>query len=506
MPFDSAHAMPFGETMHLLIRYRYRWLVPTLVCTAIALIYALTMTRYWEAKQTLVVRQEASNTEANQPGKFANSDEIRTLQETILELAKSRQVVIDTLKEVNGNRTPTDKEVEQFRKHQEVLPPNGSEFGKTEVFYMTVQDPYKERAIRLLNALCHQLELRLGQLRDQQAQSLIAELEKQVALSTSTHAKETQRLVQFEGQLGADLGELRTLHSAFSGQSDLRQQLVQLEGENRQLTTRLHETEQLLAMLTEAEQKPGQIVAMPSSLLESQLALRRLKDGLVDAQLRTAQLSGSRSVNHPYVKSALLAEESIRQDLHDELQTAVQAAKADLKLARERYQVNRRLLQNVEQRLGRLAEHRAAYSNRIAAVSSSRAVLERARGRLNEIRATQAAVHSSSLVSRIDQPETGLHPIGPSRAMVVLTGMVGGLMIGLGYFFLSMGPASPQFTTVQDSRLTATAYEPQPELQTSTRSAAMASTPFSASTVSSVTVGLPLSDAMGTMPEQTMAT
>jgi uncharacterized protein involved in exopolysaccharide biosynthesis len=284
----------------------------------------------------------------------------------------------------------------------------------------------------------------------------------------------------------------------------LRQQLVQLEGENRQLTTRLHETEQLLAMLTEAEQKPGQIVAMPSSLLESQPALRRLKDGLVDAQLRTAQLSGSRSADHPYVKSALLAEESIRQDLHDELQTAVQAARADLKLARERYQVNSRLLKNVEQRLGRLAEYRAAYSNRIAAVSSSRAVLERARGRLSGIRATQAAVHSSSLVSRIDQPETGLHPIGPSRAMVVLTGMVGGFMIGWGYFFLSMGPALPPTHTMHDSGQTATAYEPLSERQAPAGSAAMGQA-FPANTVSSVTVGLPLDGTMGNVPDPTVA-
>jgi uncharacterized protein involved in exopolysaccharide biosynthesis len=360
---------------------------------------------------------------------------------------------------------------------------------------MIVQDPDKASAVRLLNALCDQVERRLGQLRDQQAQSLITELEKQVELSTEAHEKETQRLVEFEGQLGADLGELRTLHSAFSGQSDLRQQLVQLEGEHRQAKMRLQEAEQLLAMLTAADRKPGQLVAMPNSLLDSQPALRRLKDGLIDAQLRTAQLSGSRSADHPYVKSALLAEESIRQNLHGELRIAVQAAEAELKLASERYAVNSEQLNGVELRLGRLAEHRADYSNRIAAVASSRAVLERARGRLSEVRATQAAVHSVSLVSRVDQPETGIHPTGPSRAIVVLTGMLGGLMIGFGCFLLSVSPESPPTGTVHDSGQTAPANQPQPEPQAPATSAAMAAS-FPANTVSSLTVGLPLGEAM----------
>jgi uncharacterized protein involved in exopolysaccharide biosynthesis len=284
----------------------------------------------------------------------------------------------------------------------------------------------------------------------------------------------------------------------------LRQQLVQLEGEHRQTKTRLQEAKQLLAMLTAADRKPGQLVAMPNSLLDSQPALRRLKDGLIDAQLRTAQLSGARSADHPYVKAALLAEESIRQNLHDELRTAVQAAEAELKLAGERYEANTEQLSDVQQRLGRLAEHRAAYSNRIAAVASSRAVLERARGRLSEVRATQAAVHSASLVSRVDQPETGIHPTGPSRAIVVLMGMLGGLMIGLGCFFLSVGPESPPTGTVPHSGQTAPANQPQPKPQAPASPAAMAPS-FPANTVSSLYAGMPLEETTGNVSEPIVA-
>jgi succinoglycan biosynthesis transport protein ExoP len=504
----QAHVPPSLDIVQLLIHHRKRWLIPTLVCTATAFVYAITMTRYWEAKQVLVVRQEASSAEVNQPGKFANPEDMRALQETILELSKSRQVVAATLKSVNDNREPTGKEIANFRDHQDLRPPNGAEFGKTEMFYMTVEDPSPTRAIRLTNALCDQVEFQLGQLRDLQAQSLITELEKQAELSAKAHDEATQRLVEFEGKLGADLGELRTLHSAFSGQSDLRQQLVQLEGEHRQAKTRLKEAEQLLDMLVSAEQKPGHLVAMPNSLLNSQPALRRLKDGLVDAQLRTAQLSGSRSTDHPYVQAAIKAEESIREDLHDELQIAVQAAEAELQLSNDRYQDNSGQLSNVELRLGQLAEHRAAYSNRIAAVASSRTVLERTRGRLSEVRASQAAVHSASLLARVDKPETGINPTGLSRSIVVLTGMLGGLMIGLGYLFLSVGPPTG---TLSQSASIAPANQPtlfpSPEQQSHVAATAHANAPINmTNTVSSLYAGMPLGEGVGNTTDQTLAT
>ncbi|MEO2049414.1 MAG: Wzz/FepE/Etk N-terminal domain-containing protein [Pirellulales bacterium] len=503
----QAHAPPSLDIVQLLIHHRRRWLIPTLACTAIAFVYAISATQYWEAKQVLVVRQEARHSEANQPGKFANPEELRTLQETILELSKSRQVVTATLKSANDNRDPTVKEIENFRDHQDLRPPNGAEFGKTEMFYMIVEDPSPTRAIRLMIALCDQVEFQLGQLRDLQAQSLITELEKQAELSAKAHDEATQRLVEFEGKLGADLGELRTLHSAFSGQSDLRQQLVQLEGEHRQAKTRLQEAEQLLDMLISAEQKPGQLVAMPSSLLNSQPALRRLKDGLVDAQLRTARLSGSRSNNHPYVQAAIKAEESIREDLHDELQNAVQAAEAELQLANERYLENLEQLNHVEVRLGQLAEHRAGYSNRIAAVASSRAVLERTRGRLSEVRASQAAVHSASLLARVDKPETGSRPTGLSRSIVILTGMIGGLMIGLGYLFMSIGPAPG---TLNQSASIASTNQPtvpfSPGQQSHVAATAHANAPINlTTTVSSLYAGMPHGEGVGNTTEQTVA-
>lgn len=434
-----------AECVRLLAEHRQRWIVPTLVCAVLAAAYALVMTRYWQATQAVVVRQEVTTATTGQPGKFADLYEMRTFQETILELAKSRQVIAATLRAVaqaDANE-PTDQAVESFRERLSMLPPNGAEFGKTEVFYLGVKDKHREQAVSLVRELTRQLDARLRQLRDEQAQSVIAELEKQVELATASQEFQTQRLAEFESEVGSDLGELRLLHSAVSGQSDLRQQAVELESESRVSAAKVHESEQLLVVLKLAQKDPQQLVAMPSSLLTSQPTLRRLKDGLVDAQLRAARLGSTRTENHPQVQAAIAAVEQIRQDLHDELEVAVSGIQIELDLSRSRYIDLKDQLHQIDVRLARLAERRAEYSNHVAAVDNSRQVLDQSRKQLIEARAEQVAANSASLVTVLDQPDGGTHPVGIGRASVLLVGTVGGLILGLGWTFLTVTPTAP---------------------------------------------------------------
>src|SRR4051794_16973800 len=89
------------EVASLLSDKRKLWLGCAAACGLLAAAYALVMPRYWEAPQALVVRQETAGARTTTPGKFTDLYEMRTLQETILELAKSQQVVIGTLKTVD---------------------------------------------------------------------------------------------------------------------------------------------------------------------------------------------------------------------------------------------------------------------------------------------------------------------------------------------------------------------------------------------------------------------
>jgi uncharacterized protein involved in exopolysaccharide biosynthesis len=444
---DETFELTPQRCIKLIIERRRDWIIPMVACGLLSLLYAAFMTRYWEAFQGMVVREEASvSTGAKQPGKFADLYEMRTFQETILELAKSHQVVSSTIKNVDRAEglpatEPDAEQIEKFRKRLSMTPPNGAEFGKTEIFYFGVKDPGRDRAIALVGELCKQLSLRLSQLRQERSQGLINDLEKQVELSAKIHQAENAKLKEFEAQVGSDLGELRILHSAMGGQSDLRQQLVELEKESRVVEARLREAEDLLLVLQGAQDNPQKLVAMPGSLLKIQPTLQRLKDGLVDAQLQVSKLSGTRTADHPHVRAAQETVDRIRTELHRELAVVVEGLQVDVGLSHNRLEVLNSQIAGLQTRLNNLAELRAEYSSRVASVDSSRAILSEARKQLSEVRAKQVAAASAQLVTPIDSPETGPYPVGMGRTTVVILGTFAGMVLGLGWLFLSLPTA-----------------------------------------------------------------
>lgn len=456
MPANDSAGLTPKECVKLLAKHRHRWMTPALICTVLAAGYSLVMSRYWQATQGLVVRQEVSSSETGPLGKFPDLYQMRSFQETILELAKSRQVISATIQRVaeresGGTADPaTDKQVEKFRKRLTMLPPGGAEFGKTEVFYLGVEDTNRERAIQLVGELSNQLDNRLRELRDEKSQNLVDELREQVNLATAAQQEVTNHLLEFEANVGADLGELRMLHSANSGQSDLRQRAVQLEQEFRQEAVRLREAETLHKVLSTALSEPDQLVALPNSLLASQPTLTRLKNGLFDAQLRLAEVRGTRTSDHPKVQAAREGVEQVQRDLHRELEVAADGVMVELDLSRQRHANLQARLQQLNTRLSKLAGLRAEYSNRVAAVENSRLALDEARKKLTEARAQQAAAATASLVTPIDRPDAGTSPVGMRRAGVVLLGGLGGLIFGLGWTFLTVTPPTkpvqPSFT------------------------------------------------------------
>lgn len=432
------------ELVRLLVQKRKLLIIPAIVGGLLAAGYSLITPRYWEASQGLVVRQETAGAKGPSPGKFADLYEMRTLQETILEVAKSREVVVATLKAVDRRTNgvaaePDAEEVEKFRERLKMLPPHGGEFGKTEVFYFYVKDPNRQRAIELVGELCTQLDVALKQLRTERAQSLVAELQQQVDLASEMNAEQTAQLSALEKEAGSDLGELRMLHTSSSGQSDLRTETVQLESDLRKFKTQVRETGELTKLLQGAQQDAQQLIATPNSLLTSQPALRQLKDGLIKSQINTARLEGTRSAEHPQVKAAIESEKQIRNDLHRELAAAIQGAQVEQQLAEQRVAATETRLHDLQSRLEKLAAQRAEYANRVAAVENSRASLNQARHNLSTAKAAEAAAQGASLVTRIGEPETGAHQIGPGRTIITAAGAVAGLMLGAGLIFFAVG-------------------------------------------------------------------
>jgi polysaccharide biosynthesis transport protein len=170
--------------------------------------------------------------------------------------------------------------------------------------------------------------------------------------------------------------------------------------------------------------------------------LRRIKDGLIDAQLHTSTLLGTMTADHPKVLAAKEAEEEIGRNLHNELAIASRSVEAELQMLAERRTLLDDQLVKTDARLVRLAAVRASYGNEVAEVKNRTILLERAEQNLAEARATRASAKAANLISRIDMPDAGIYPVGPSRAMIILGGLFGGLLAGFGIVFLSVPAAA----------------------------------------------------------------
>ena len=433
-----------AEVVRILRSNPRRWVVPVVAFTIVAAVYAVFHRPSWDASQALMVRDEVMGA-ATRPGKFQQPDDMKTVQETILELARSRTVLAAALAEVGpasgqaGDQVyPSDTVVAALQSRVKLTPPKGAEFGKTEVFYLNVEAETRERAITLAAAICKQLQIRSQDLRDQKAQSLITELAKTADLAKADLNATTGQLTKIEGRVGADLGELRLLNDLNGGDSPLRRSISDMEHELRDARQSIEANQELLEVLTASKNDTGSLTAAPNRLLEAQPVLRRLKDGLVDAQLRTAQLAGNMTDDHPLVMAAKISEEQIAAHVRAEIDSAIRGVQVESRLSHDRALALETQLADARRRLTNLAEMRAEYGNLVNERNQRSDIVKTAEQQLAEARASQAAARTASLIAVVDSPVAGNAPVGPSKAAIVFGGMFGGLVVGLGIVFLTV--------------------------------------------------------------------
>jgi uncharacterized protein involved in exopolysaccharide biosynthesis len=414
------------------------------VIATIVGIYAVAHNATWEASQALIVRNEASNAEKN-PGKFSFPEEMKTVQETILEVVKSRGVLEAALRDVGPAADaddvaawPTDRDIDELRKQLKLVPPKGAEFGKTEVFYLNVRSEDRVRSIALNEAIFKHLQTHLQQIRDAKAQSMVDELSKTVSLAKADLDAATGRLSATENHVGSDLGELRSMQDIATSDSALRRSGEEIRTQIRENAASEKANRELLHVLQKAQDDPGRFVATPNRLLESHPSLRRLKEGLIDAQLNTSKLLGNMSADHPRVVAAKESEVEIGRQLHAELILARRGVEIELKLLSDRRTLLDEQLTATNRRLLNLTEVRADYANQTAEVKSRSVLLERAEQNLAEARADSASAKAANLISCIDTPDAGIKPVGPSRIVIALCGALGGLLVGFGIVFLTV--------------------------------------------------------------------
>ncbi len=432
------------DASHLLAAYPKRWLIPAAAVAGFAVLYAVFAPGTWEASQALIIRNEASNHQEG-PGKFGNADEMKTVQETIVELVKSRGVLEVALAKVGpaphgkgGARWPDPQAVSDLRENVKLSPPKGTEFGKSEIFYLNVRDHDRGRAMALDDAICDQLQARFQDLRDAKAKSMIDELTKTVALARADVSEATARLTDIEAKVGSNLAELRFLQDNSASDSSLRRTLTEIKGELRQAQTTEQTDKELLALLAAAKGDPSKLLATPNQLLDSQPALRRLKEGLLDAQIRRAQFQGRMLDDHPLLQAAKESEEKIALRLHSELDAATSGLEVDLRVNADRNAMLQSQLAKVTGQLEQIAGLRAPYANLVDEAKNREALLARAEQNLAEALASHASAKVSSLIGLIDTADTGVNPIGVRKELIVLAGIIGGLLLGLGIMALTL--------------------------------------------------------------------
>ena len=437
------HAVTFSDLLQTLWRYRTRCIVTALIVLGLAAAYAIAGPRTWVGSQAVIVRDDAA-TQFSAIGRMRSDEEIKNTQETLQEILQSCSLLKSVLRQVGPPASdvstgpwPSDEAVAALRSAVSLAPPKGVEFGKSTVFYLKVKDRDRDRAVQLTEALYTELGRVLGELRATMAQSTITELQESVALTETNLTQATHRLAEIEKEVGVDLVALRVLNQSPTGDASVFRSLT--GGLEELRATRAKETQYatMLNMLNEAKSNPTLLLAAPKELLECHPGLDRLIQGLSESRLRSFAEASKLTPEHPIMRAAIREESGIREGIRQELGVAIEGVSAAQKLAAARRKALEIQVDDLNQRLHRLTNVRAEYANLVAQVEQRRTLVEESHRNLAQARAACAAATTSSLLNRVDVPDGGLRPVGASRAMIGLGGLLGGLVAGCGMVFLT---------------------------------------------------------------------
>ena len=431
------------------------WISTTILFGALGLGYVLFLKKdSFLASQALLVRDEATGA-VMRLGRFQSQAEMKAAQETILEMAKSQQVVHDALEAIHpkgegfswfnwGGEYASKEMVEEVAKSISVHAPKGTEFGVTEVIYLDVKAHAKDEAMKMSVALTDALESRLQQIRKARADGVLSELTLARDSAKVELAKSTAKLHEIENAAGSDLSDLRGMTDTVAGAATSRAELDQTKTELRQAELN---RQSLLAdrdMLIRATKDPSSFIVAPGTVLSSQPGLKRLREGLVDAQLAGSQLTGKFTESHPSVIASQSSQSSIVTRFLQELKASIAGVESDLALVEGR--IDRLESQKIalQERLAKLADSRAPYANLLAEVKSKITILEAAEKELAEVQAARDSSVSTSLLTRLDAPTVSDRPTGPGKTTITGLCTIAGFVFGLGIVFaitpLDAGP------------------------------------------------------------------
>ena len=444
--------IPWKHIRDVLVLFAPVWVGGTLLFGAAGVVFSLLSSETWSARQPLVVRDEATNS-VERLGRFASQTELKTAQETLLEMVQNPVVIAAALREVgpaNGLRSsawPSTKLIDEVATEKvNITAPKGSEFGSTEVVYLQVKAESQQRAADFCKAMFRNLTDYLRTVRRVRADSMISELTEACDVAKRDLDEVAETLRQIEIKFGSDLGDLRNLNDTISGDGTIRRELETTIRELQQADQLLRKHESLHQLLVVGSRDPQQLLISGHDLLSSQPSLERLKIGLIEAQLKTSELSGSLTAENPKLIAAVAREAEVRQRIQDEAAAVILAMEPALQLERDRIERLKTKQQKLETRLAELAEARTSYAKVDAEVRNRTEQLAAAQSALAEAKASREAALSSNLLVELGPPQVSDSPIGVSGFITTLAASTAGLIFGLGIVFLvAPGPTEERY-------------------------------------------------------------
>ena len=444
-------------------------MAPVALFLALAAGYILTAKPEWKATQSIQIRDELA-LKTVMPGRFDSLDMMKMVQETIHDTARRHAVVTKVLSSINPpedhkspDSWPTIKDVESLQEAIALSPPNGAEFGRTEVLLLSVKSDSIERAQKIVAVLAVELQNEINRLRDQRGLSMENELQATVSSAKKELEEVNLKLANFEKGCGDILIDLRgVISESGSGPSGLSEQKATLQKELRIAQQKQFELKNQTEKIELAKNDPNRVVSFSRELLAAQPTLQKLKEQLITIQSQTAKTLGQFEEFHPKAKAAIKAESIIRQKIQEEVATAYSALLTQVEV--KEAQINRlqEKLRKVDLQISKLAEVRAPYAAIVKQVDQKRSVLNQALQDLSRAQATRAAAKTTNLISLIDGPYSGSKPEGMSKKIILGASGVAGLLSGIGLVFFA---ASPNFITRLDDEVEQTQQvgDAQPE-------------------------------------------
>ena len=443
---------PAGQIVRSLVKYRFWWMLPTLVCTLLAICFVLFSSKSYNSRQTLVLRDDLVGT-FYKPGRFDSFDSLKSAQETILEIARRPRVIRSALEQlgptrfVSAKNWASDERIERMQEKIQISAPNGAEFGRTEAIVLSVQASTRDRSKQFINFLMDEIESSLRELKGHQFDSMQHELEQAVSQASGTFKTSAKNLKDFEKKVGPDLITLISMTESQAGTNILQSELASLNAEKRSAWSDVVGVEKQIEILKDIEGKPD--LEIPQELLQLQPTLASLVTGLNEAFVTFSKSKGRYQMTHPKVRADFRAVDNIRNRINDKLSQILESLNSQLELRQGKYDQIARLVDAKKIRLGELSGMRVDHQTLKSEVAKNLEYSGKARANLAEIKSLGSAAKQVNLISRVGEPQTDIYAAGPSNKIIVFGGMLAGLLTGLGLVMfvspldgLPLGPVS----------------------------------------------------------------